>query len=74
MLAGISTEWYTLFEMGAERTMTERAVEVVARALRLSTTERDYVRNLTQPMPPPKPLMQLPPALELGRIGLADLT
>ena len=66
MLAGISLEWYTLFEMGRERAMTEKAVEAVARALRLFPTERDYVRDLTRPMPPPAPLMELPPALELG--------
>ena len=65
-LAGVSTEWYTLFEMGRERAMTARAVESVAHALRLTKTEHHYLSDLVRPRPPPKPLLDLPPALDVA--------
>ncbi|MBV8355067.1 MAG: helix-turn-helix domain-containing protein [Candidatus Eremiobacteraeota bacterium] len=65
-LAGVSTEWYTLFEMGRERAMTARAIDSVARALRLTETEHDYLRDLVRPKPPSKPLLDLPPALDVA--------
>jgi len=65
-LAGVSTEWYTLFEMGRERAMTARAVESVANALRLTVTEHDYLSDLVRPRPPQKPLLDLPPALDVA--------
>ncbi|MGH7661797.1 MAG: helix-turn-helix domain-containing protein [Vulcanimicrobiaceae bacterium] len=53
-LAGISTAWYTLFEMGQERAMTVRIIEPVAKALQLDQDERDYVYDLVRGEPPPE--------------------
>jgi len=65
-LAGISTEWYTLFEMGRDRAMTQRVIGPVAQALRLTEVEREYVNDLVRAEPPPQPTIELPPAL--GRL------
>ena len=53
LLARISTEWYTLFEMGRERAMTLRVIGPVARALRLNDVERDYLYDLVRAEEPP---------------------
>jgi hypothetical protein len=64
-LADISTEWYTLFEMGRDRAMTQRIIEPVARALRLSRVERDYVYTLVRAEPPPpRGVRPIHPSLE----------
>src|SRR5579872_417342 len=52
-LADISTEWYTLFEMGRDRAMTVRILDPVAKALRLNRIERDYLYTLIRAEPPP---------------------
>jgi hypothetical protein len=52
-LADISTEWYTLFEMGRDRAMTVRIIDPVAKALRLNRIERDYLYTLIRAEPPP---------------------
>ncbi len=64
-LADISTEWYTLFEMGRDRAMTQRIIEPVARALRLNSVERDYVYTLVRgEPPPPRGVRPIHPSLE----------
>ncbi|HTX02902.1 MAG TPA: hypothetical protein VMD07_04420 [Candidatus Acidoferrales bacterium] len=64
-LADISTEWYTLFEMGRDRAMTQRIIEPVARALRLNRVERDYVYTLLRAEPPPpRGVRPIHPSLE----------
>jgi len=64
-LADISTEWYTLFEMGRDRAMTQRIIEPVARALRLNRVERDYVYTLVRAEPPPpRGVRPIHPSLE----------
>lgn len=64
-LADISTEWYTLFEMGRDRAMTQRIIEPVARALRLNRVERDYVYTLVRAEPPPpRGIRPIHPSLE----------
>lgn len=63
VLAGISTDWYTLFEMGQDRAMTERVIAPVSEALRLTEAEREYVRDLVRALPPPQPSLELAPAL-----------
>ena len=45
-LAGVSTEWYTLLEMGRPRAVTHRLIDAVCRAFELNDAERDYVHNL----------------------------
>lgn len=64
-LAHISTEWYTLFEMGRDRAMTQRIIEPVAKALRLNHIERDYVYALVRAeAPPPRGVRPIHPSLE----------
>ena len=63
-LAGISTGWYTLFEMGQERAMRARIIEPVAQALRLNPTERDYLYELVRAEPPPAGGFHLNPVIE----------
>lgn len=70
-LAGISTEWYTLFEMGQERAMTVRIIEPVARALQLNEDERDYLYDLVRAEPPPHEAEGIPPSI-LTSISLVD--
>jgi hypothetical protein len=65
-LAGISMEWYTLFEMGRERAMRLSLVDRVVTALRLRDVERDYLRDLVDPPPLPGETPKLPAALELS--------
>lgn len=65
LLAGISTEWYTLFEMGRNRAMTMRVIGPVSDALRLTPIERDYVHDLVREAPPPEPSSEgLHPAID----------
>ena len=66
-LAGLSTEWYTLFEMGRDRAMTMRVVDPVSHALRLTGIERDYLYDLVRAASPPRRTAgQLHPSLEFG--------
>ncbi|GEM_PF-3958220 len=62
-LAGISTAWYTLFEMGQERAMTLRVIEPVAKALRLNEDERDYLYDLVRSEPPREHAFELSPSI-----------
>jgi hypothetical protein len=45
-LSGVSTEWYTLFEMGRDRALTDRMLKTVSRTLRLNSAEEEYLRDL----------------------------
>lgn len=64
-LAGISTEWYTLFEMGRDRAMTQRIIDPVAKAMQLNRVERDYLYTLVRAEPPPpRGLRPIHPSLE----------
>ena len=71
-LAGVSTEWYTLFEMGRERAMTQRIIERVARALQLDGAERDYLFDLVRAEPPPEAVAKLHPAIDYALDQVAD--
>ena len=62
-LAGISTEWYTLFEMGRDRAMSQRVIEPISRALRLTEAEREYVSDLVRAELRPQPTLEIAPAL-----------
>jgi hypothetical protein len=65
-LAGVSTEWYTLFEMGRDRAMTQRIIDRVTRALRLNQAERDYIYDLVRAESPVQPHAGPHPAIEYG--------
>ena len=72
-LADISTEWYTLFEMGRDRAMTQRIIEPVAKALRLNRVERDYVYTLVRAEPPPpRGVRPIHPSLEYSLKNTRD--
>jgi hypothetical protein len=45
-LAGLSTEWYTLFEMAKDLGVSRRTVDAVADALKLNPAERRHLHNL----------------------------
>ena len=45
-LAGLSTEWYTLFEMAKDLRVSTRTVEAVAKALRLNEAETRHLHDL----------------------------
>jgi transcriptional regulator with XRE-family HTH domain len=60
-LAGVSVDYYTRLERGAETRPSPSVVDALARALRLDADEQEYLRSLvTQaarraPQPPPSP-------------------
>jgi transcriptional regulator with XRE-family HTH domain len=45
-LSGVSVTWYTWLEQGREITPSRQVLDAIARTLRLSATEHDYVRAL----------------------------
>ena len=45
-LAGVGVTWYTMFENGTAEHVSREVVDNVARALRLDSSERDYLRRL----------------------------
>ncbi len=55
-LAGLSAEWYTLFEMAKDLRVSTRTVEAVAKALRLNEAETRHLHNLvSRDLPPQAP-------------------
>lgn len=70
-MAGISTAWYTLFEMGQERAMTLRIIEPVAKALQLNEDERDYVYDLVRSETPASAPFELHGTITKG-LGLVN--
>ena len=53
LLAGLSTSWYTALEQGRDVHPSDRVVEDLSEALRLSTEEREYLFALARNHPPP---------------------
>ncbi len=45
-LAGLSTEWYTLFEMAKDTGVSQRTIDAVAAALRLTPAEHKHLQLL----------------------------
>jgi transcriptional regulator with XRE-family HTH domain len=54
-LAGIGESWYTALENGTAPGVTETTLLAVADALHLSESEREYVRDLIDPLEAPDP-------------------
>ncbi|MEO6217242.1 MAG: helix-turn-helix transcriptional regulator [Sphingomonas sp.] len=52
-MAGVSTTWYTFLEQGREVRASDRVLEGLSRALRLTVEEREYLFTLAQNRPPP---------------------
>jgi transcriptional regulator with XRE-family HTH domain len=48
-LAGISVDYYTRIEQGRAHAISDSVLDAVARALRLTSDEHSYLRNITQP-------------------------
>jgi transcriptional regulator with XRE-family HTH domain len=51
-LAGVSFDYYVRLEQGRTRNVSESVLDAVARALRLSATERAHLFNLARPTKP----------------------
>ena len=51
MLAGVSLDYYTRLERGAIRGASDSVLNAVARALRLTDVEREYLFDLARPEP-----------------------
>lgn len=49
LLAGVSVDYYIRLERGRTRGVSENVLEAVARALQLSTTERNHLFDLAKP-------------------------
>jgi len=66
-LAGLSTEWYTLFEMAKDLGVSTRTVDAVAKALRLNAAETRHLHNLVTgelpQAPPTDPAAAVDPTL-----------
>ena len=52
-LAGLSTEWYTTFEMAKDTGVSHRTIEAVAAALRLTPAEQKHLFQLATGILPP---------------------
>ena len=57
-LAGVSTEWYTLFEMAKDTGVSQRTIDAIASALRLSNAERKHLQLLATGALPEVPLVR----------------
>jgi transcriptional regulator with XRE-family HTH domain len=65
LLAGVSHSWYAWLEQGREINVSQDVLNSLARTLRLSTLERQYLHELArdQLAAPEKPLAVIPPQL-----------
>jgi hypothetical protein len=55
VLAGLSTAWYTLFEMAKETRVSRKALAAIARALKLSSAEARHLAVLANAVGPASP-------------------
>jgi transcriptional regulator with XRE-family HTH domain len=63
-LAGLSTEWYTMFEMAKDTGVSHRTIEAVAHALRLTPAEQKHLFQLaTGTLPAIAPHQDVDPTL-----------
>jgi hypothetical protein len=63
-LAGLSTEWYTLFEMAKDTGVSQRTIDAVAAALRLTPAEQKHLQRLaTGALPETLPVREVDPTL-----------
>jgi hypothetical protein len=63
-LAGLSTEWYTLFEMAKDTGVSQRTIDAVAGALRLTPAEHKHLQLLaTGVLPDVLPASEVDPTL-----------
>jgi hypothetical protein len=63
-LAGLSTEWYTLFEMAKDTGVSQRTIDAVASALKLTPAEQRHLQGLaTGTMPAVAPNQTVDPTL-----------
>ena len=72
-MAGVSSTWYTCLEQGRDVHPSEKVLENLSLALRLSAEERDYLFTLAQNRPPPlarDPSEDVSPAVHRMLAGL----
>jgi hypothetical protein len=63
-LAGLSTEWYTLFEMAKDTGVSQRTIAAIAAALRLTPAEHKHLQLLaTGMLPDVVPVGEVDPTL-----------
>jgi hypothetical protein len=63
-LAGLSTEWYTMFEMAKDTGVSQRTIDAVAAALRLTPAEQRHLQQLaTGIVPAATPNQSVDPTL-----------
>ena len=63
-LAGLSTEWYTLFEMAKDTGVSQRTIEAVSSALKLTPAEQKHLYQLaTGTLPAISPNQTVDPTL-----------
>lgn len=69
--AGVSTTWFTWLEQGRDITMSDHALARLARALRLDTTQTQYLFDLARPQPVPVVEAPVDPQLRAFVDGLS---
>jgi len=72
-MAGVSSTWYTCLEQGRDVRPSEKVLESLSHALRLSPEEREYLFALAQNRPPPlaqDPAEEVSPAVRRMLSGL----
>lgn len=72
-LSGVSTEWYTLFETGRDRALTERMLKTVSHALRLNVAEREYLEDLMRREGQTRVGDQMHPSIEFAVRNIQDV-
>lgn len=72
-LSSVSTEWYTLFEMGRDRALTDRMLHTVSRSLQLNSAEEEYLRDLMRCERATRVGDQMHPALEFAVRNIEDV-
>jgi hypothetical protein len=72
-LSGVSTEWYTLFEMGRDRALTDRMLRTVSHTLQLNSAEEEYLGDLMRCETASRFGAQMHPSLEFAVRNIEDV-
>ena len=71
-LAGVSFDYYVRLEQGRTRNVSESVLDAVARALRLTDTERTHLFNLARPTRGPRRRTEAQPRIRPGLRRLVE--
>jgi hypothetical protein len=72
-LTGVSTEWYTLFEMGRDRALTDRMLRTVSHSLRLNSAEEGYLGDLMRCQPADRIADRMHPSVDFAVRNIQDV-